>query len=102
MSNQSSDQRRQPEDQAKDQATKQLQRETQPGSIARSRVQFFQRVVRDYPTGNKVPDAMLKTGLCYQNLGDLAQARQILVQVAEIYPGTRVAELALVRMQRIP
>ena len=46
MSNQSSDQRRQPEDQSKVQNTKQPQRETQSGSIARSRVQFFRRAVR--------------------------------------------------------
>ncbi len=46
MSNQSSDQRRQPEDQSKDQATKQPQRETQPANIARSRAQFFLQAVR--------------------------------------------------------
>lgn len=60
-------------------------------------LQAFQRVIRDYPDGNKVPDSMLKTGLCYQNLGEPTQARKVLLQVAEIYPGSGAARIALER-----
>ena len=58
-------------------------------------IQLFQRVIQDYPEGNKVPDAMLKTGLCYGNLGEVDQARRVLRQVAEIYPRSRAAGIAL-------
>lgn len=64
-------------------------------------LQSFQRVIRDYPDGNKVPDAMLKTGLCYQNLGEAGQARRVLRQVAEMYPESPVARVALGRMESI-
>ena len=60
-------------------------------------LQAFQKVIRDYPDGNKVPDAMLKTGLCYQNLGEGAQARKVLVEVTEFYPGSPAARIALER-----
>jgi len=64
-------------------------------------LQAFQRVIRDYPDGNKVPDAMLKTGLCYQNLGEPTQARKVLLQVAEIYPGSGAAGIALERARAL-
>lgn len=64
-------------------------------------LQAFQRVIRDYPDGNKVPDAMLKTGLCYQNLGEPTQARKVLLQVAEIYPGSGAAGIALERARSL-
>ena len=57
-------------------------------------LQLFQRVIQEYPDGNKVPDAMLKTGLCYGNLGEVDQAKRVLRQLAVIYPGSRAARIA--------
>ncbi len=61
-------------------------------------LQAFQTVIRDYPDGNKVPDAMLKTGLCYQNLGEMAHARRVLDQVVEMYPQSAPARVARERV----
>ncbi len=57
-------------------------------------IQAFQRVIQDYPNGNKVPDAMLKTGLCYQNLNQMDQARRVLAQVKALYPHSPAAQVA--------
>lgn len=59
---------------------------------------LFQDVLRRYPLGNKVPDAMVKVGLCFQNLGNRAQARQILEQVLAIYPESPAAAVAASRL----
>ena len=54
----------------------------------------FQDVVIRYPTGNKVPDAMLKSALCYARLGDTSYAMKLLRDVQSLYPKSRVAKLA--------
>jgi tol-pal system protein YbgF len=54
----------------------------------------FDKVVRDHPSGNKVPDAMVKTALCYRRLGDERAAREVLELVATRYAGTRPGVLA--------
>ena len=59
---------------------------------------LFQDVLRKYPLGNKVPDAMVKVGLCFQNLGKKKQARQILEQVIAIYPDSQAANVAASRL----
>ena len=58
----------------------------------------FQQVLTTYPLGNKVPDAMLKIGLCFQNLGDTRQSTEILEQVEAIYPESDAARVARVRL----
>lgn len=54
----------------------------------------YRKVLRRYPRGNKAPDALVKLGMTYGKLGRNNEARSILVQVMEIYPDTRVAQLA--------
>jgi tol-pal system protein YbgF len=54
----------------------------------------FGQVVGRYPRGNKVPDAMLKTGLCYRKVGEDAMATDVFRQVRKLYPGTSAANLA--------
>ena len=61
-------------------------------------LELFQDVLRKYPLGNKVPDAMVKVGLCFQNLGKKRQARQILEQVIAIYPDSQAASVAASRL----
>src|SRR5205085_3662232 len=46
----------------------------------------FRKVVEVYPRGNKVPDALLKLGFCYQAMGQGEKARAMLEQVVNRYP----------------
>ena len=61
----------------------------------------FGQVVERFPHGNKVPDAMLKTALCYKNLGELQLARDVLRQLVRLYPSTSTAELAREQIARL-
>lgn len=56
--------------------------------------QAFLRVAKDYPRGNKVPDAMLKMAYCYRKLGDDRGGDDVLRQLVRLYPGTEPAEKA--------
>lgn len=64
--------------------------------------QSFLKVARDHPRGNKVPDAMLKLGKCYQQLGDDKGAGDVLRQLTRLYPGTPAAQLAAEELGRMP
>jgi tol-pal system protein YbgF len=59
----------------------------------------FRRVVEVYPRGNKVPDALLKVGYCYQALGQGEKARAVLEQVVNNYPKSEPATLAAKRLE---
>ncbi len=61
----------------------------------------FGKVVSEHPGGNKVPDAMLKTGLCYHNLGERRSAVEVFEQLAAMYPGTPAARLAQQRLDAL-
>jgi len=54
----------------------------------------FEKVVTLYPNGNKVPDALLKSGLCYKNVGESDSARDIRRVLLNNYPATRAASIA--------
>jgi len=67
----------------------------------------FEKVITLYPSGNKVPDAMLKSGLCLANVGDNDGAREVMGQLVAHYPATRAAELAQeklagLRQEKVP
>lgn len=59
----------------------------------------FRNVIETYPRGNKVPDALLKVGYCYQALGQAQKARAVLEQVVNLYPKTEPAALATKRLE---
>ena len=59
----------------------------------------FRTVIETYPRGNKVPDALLKVGYCYQALGQSDRARAVLEQVVNLYPKTEPAALAAKRLE---
>lgn len=61
----------------------------------------FRRVIDEYPTGNKVPDSLLKIGLSYQSLGDGRTAKDVLGQVVEIFPESSAARVARERLGRL-
>ncbi len=65
-------------------------------------LECFQKVVTLFPSGNKVPDALLKSGLCYANSGDPATAREVMGQLLAAYPATRAATIAQQKLQALP
>jgi tol-pal system protein YbgF len=67
----------------------------------RKALQTFQQVIQNYPLENKVPDAMLKLGLCQKQLNNIRQAREILLQVSELYPKSPVARIANSRLKSL-
>ena len=64
-------------------------------------IRFFQRVVSEYPDGNKVPDSLLKVALTYERLNDIANAREVLVVLVETYPTTEAARRATERLREL-
>ena len=54
----------------------------------------YQKVIENYPKGNKVPASLLKQGLAFSNLGDKANARLILEELARKYPKSNEAKIA--------
>lgn len=63
------------------------------GNWAQANV-WFQDVILRYPEGNKMPDAMLKSALCYARLGDTSYAVQMLTEVEALFASAPVAEVA--------
>lgn len=61
----------------------------------------FTAVVERYGGGNKAPDALLKIGLCYHNLGDAANARDVLTELIAAYPGARASDIARVKLAEL-
>jgi tol-pal system protein YbgF len=59
----------------------------------------FRATIETYPRGNKVPDALLKVGYCYQALGQPDKARAVLEQVVSLYPKSEPAALASKRLE---
>jgi len=54
----------------------------------------YQKVIENYPNGNKVPASLLKQGLAFSSLGDKANARLILEELIRKYPKTNEAKIA--------
>ena len=61
----------------------------------------YQKVVEDYPKGNKIRSAMLKQGYAFLNIGDKANARLILKDLISKYPNTTEAQLATQKLSQI-
>lgn len=54
----------------------------------------FVEMIRRFPAGNKVADALLRLGFCRQRLGDVEGARAYFRRVRSEFPGTVAARLA--------
>jgi len=61
----------------------------------------YEEVAKKYPQGNKIPDALLKQGLCFQAIGDNISSRILLQRVIEDYPKSPQAEIARKQMEKI-
>ena len=64
-------------------------------------VRNYMRVVNDYSTQNKAPDALLKTAMVQVRTGDLALAKRTLQQVIDRYPYSSTASTAKSELERI-
>ncbi len=64
-------------------------------------VHEFRRVIERYPSGNKVPDALLKVGFSYLALGSTDAGRQTLIQLQRSYPRHEAAVLAGARLAEL-
>ena len=63
----------------------------------RQALMWFQDVILRYPEGNKLPDSMLKSALCYAKLGDSAYAQKMLSEVETLFAAAPVAKVARAR-----
>ena len=54
----------------------------------------YQKVIENYPRGNKVPASLLKQGLAFFNIGDKANARLILKELVKKFPKSNEAKIA--------
>ncbi|MDD4862232.1 MAG: tol-pal system protein YbgF [Smithellaceae bacterium] len=54
----------------------------------------YEKVTKKFPSSNKVPYALLKQGISFQNLGDKISAKLLLQQVIKDYPNTSQARIA--------
>jgi tol-pal system protein YbgF len=54
----------------------------------------YQKVIENYPNGNKVPAALLKQGLSFFNLNEKSNARLLLQEVVNKYPKSNEAKIA--------
>jgi tol-pal system protein YbgF len=61
----------------------------------------FDRVLTKYASSPKVPDATLKMGYTYYELGQWAKARATLQKVIKSFPGSSAQRLAQTRLQRM-
>ena len=61
-------------------------------------IQEFRKIPELYPTGNKVPDALLKIGFAYAALGEKKAARRTLRQVMNAYPQSEATQRARDRL----
>ena len=61
----------------------------------------FNRVVSEYPQSTKIPDARLKIGYTYYELGKYAEARKVLGDVSTRYAKTTVGKLAVARLEKM-
>ncbi|MEW6671405.1 MAG: tol-pal system protein YbgF [Thermodesulfobacteriota bacterium] len=54
----------------------------------------YQKVIENYPKGNKVPASLLKQGFAFLNIGDQTNARLILRELTNKYPESNEAKIA--------
>jgi tol-pal system protein YbgF len=54
----------------------------------------YQKVIENYPKGNKVQASLLKQGFAFLNLGDTSNARLILSELIKKYPTSNEAKIA--------
>ncbi|MDX2446540.1 MAG: tol-pal system protein YbgF [Desulfobacterales bacterium] len=59
----------------------------------------YQKVIENYPKGNKVPASLLKQGFSFISLGDKANARLILRDLSQKYPESNEGKIELQKLK---
>jgi TolA-binding protein len=54
----------------------------------------YEKVLKQYPKGDKVPHALLKQGFAFLGLGDRVDAKLLFQKVMKEYPQSPQAEIA--------
>jgi tol-pal system protein YbgF len=61
----------------------------------------YQKVIENYPSGNKIPAALLKQGLSFLNIGETDNARLILKELVAKHPSTNEADIAKQKLESL-
>ena len=61
----------------------------------------YQKVIENFPKGNKVPASRLKQGLAFSNLGDKTNARLILRELIKKHPQSNEAKIAEKKLKKL-
>ncbi len=61
----------------------------------------YQKVIENYPKGNKVSAALLKQGYAFANLGEKANARLILNELIKKFPQSNEAKIAVEKLKTL-
>ena len=61
----------------------------------------YEKVIKGFPTSEKVPHALLKQGISFQKLGDDGSAKIVYQQIVKKYPQTQQAKVARARLSEL-
>jgi tol-pal system protein YbgF len=61
----------------------------------------YEKVIKGFPTSEKVPHALLKQGMSFQKLGDDGSAKIVYQQIIKKYPQTQQAKVARARLSEL-
>jgi TolA-binding protein len=61
----------------------------------------YQKVIKDYPNGNKVPNAILRQAMAFTEINDKISAKLLLKKVINNYPDTPEAKSAESQLQKL-
>ena len=61
----------------------------------------YQKVIEKYPSGNKVPAALLKQGLSFSKIGETNNARLVLKELVAKHPSTNEASIAKKQLESL-
>lgn len=61
----------------------------------------YQKVIENYPKGNKVPAALLKQAFAFQKIGDNPNAKLILKELSQKYPKSNEGKIAQQKLKEI-
>jgi len=61
----------------------------------------YDKVIKNYPKGNKIRSALLKQGYAFSNIGDKTHARHVLNDLIRKYPKSNEAAIARQKLKQI-
>lgn len=61
----------------------------------------YDTVVMNFPASEKLPDALLKQGFCFDEIGEKSAAMEVLTRVIAEYPDSKQAEYARIRLEKM-